>query len=107
LNTNSENSCAAAGYTNCWIQAGLQAVALIGSLKLPGLTGGAKRVGGLFAKGTPRNLLIEAVAAGRDVVVPMTTPASMVAVGAPPGYPQDAVVFEYALEVVEMVLEAG
>ena len=58
---------------------------MIGWLKVPGLSGGANRVGGLFAKGTPRYLLIVAVAAGRDVVVPITTPESIVAVGPPPG----------------------
>ena len=57
---------------------------MIGSLNVPGLSGGANRVGGLFAKGTPRNLFTDAVAAGSEVVVPMTTPASIVAVGPPP-----------------------
>ena len=67
------------------MQAGDQAVALMGALNDPGLSGGANRVGGLFAKGTPRYLFTDAVAAGREVVVPITTPASMVAVGPPPG----------------------
>ena len=52
------------------MHAGAHDVALIGAEKLPGLSGGANRVGGLFANGTPRNLLTEAVAAGSDVVVP-------------------------------------
>lgn len=66
------------------MHAGAHAVALMGELKVPGLCGGAKRVGGLFAKGMPKNLLTEAVAAGKEVVVPSTTPASIVAVGPPP-----------------------
>ena len=66
------------------MHAGAHDVALIGAEKLPGLSGGANRVGGLFAKGTPRNLLTEAVAAGSEVVVPWRTPASTVAVGSPP-----------------------
>ena len=36
--------------------------------------------------GIPKYLLTVAVAEGREVVVPMTTPASIVAVGPPPGY---------------------
>ena len=85
LNTASVKSCAASGYMNCWMQAGLHCVAIMGVLNVPGLSGGANRVGGLFAKGTPKNLLTVAVAAGNDVVVPMTTPESIVAVGPPPG----------------------
>ena len=78
-------------------------MALMGALNAPGLSGSAKRVGGLFAKGTPRNLLTVAVAAGSEVVVPMTTPASIVAVAPPPRYPQDAVLEDAVLE--EAVLE--
>jgi hypothetical protein len=85
LNTASVNSCAAFGYMNCWMQAGLHSVAIIGSLNVPGLSGGANLVGGLFANGTPKNLFTVAVAAGKDVVVPITTPESIVAVGPPPG----------------------
>ena len=70
------------------MHAGLHSLAIIGSLKVPGLSGGENRVGGLFANGTPKNLLTVAVAAGRAVVVPMTTPESIVAVGPPPAYPQ-------------------
>jgi hypothetical protein len=88
LNTASTNSADSFGYTNCWIHAGLHSLAIIGSPNVPGLSGGANRVGGLFAKGTPKNLLTVAVAVGSEVVVPTTTPESMVAVGPPPGYPQ-------------------
>ena len=44
-------------------------------------TGGAKRSGGLTAKGIPRNLLTVTLADGSTVVVPMTSPTSIITVG--------------------------
>ncbi len=57
------------------------AVVLRGRDQGTGFTGGANRSGGA-AKGIPRNLLTVAVELGKCVVVPITTPASSVAVGA-------------------------
>jgi len=51
-------------------------------VKCFGFWGGSNLFGGDCANGIPKNLLTEAVAVGRVVVVPITTPASMVAVGA-------------------------
>lgn len=85
MNNCSLVSCACFGYENCWLHAALHLVAMMGFSKVPGLSGGENRSGGLFAKGTPRNLLTVAVAMGREVVVPITTPASIVTVGPPPG----------------------
>ena len=53
----------------------------MGWAAFPGWTGGENRSGGDWANGIPRNLLTEAVAVGRVVVVPITTPISMLALG--------------------------
>ena len=63
------------------MQAGLHFCASRGSVNGFAGVGGEKRSGGLTAKGMPRNLLTVTVADGNTVVVPMTTPTSMVAVG--------------------------
>ena len=63
------------------MQEGLHAWATRGSENSLAGTGGAKRSGGLTAKGMPRNLFTVTVADGRTVVVPMTSPTSMVTVG--------------------------
>ena len=63
------------------MQAGFQAVALMGFLNTPGFWGGLNLSGGDCANGMPKNLFTTAVAVGRLVVVPITHPASMLAVG--------------------------
>jgi hypothetical protein len=63
------------------MQAGLHALATTGSENFWAGTGGAKRSGGLTAKGIPRNLLTVTLADGSTVVVPMTSPTSIVTVG--------------------------
>jgi hypothetical protein len=63
------------------MQAGLWVDACKGEVHSLGGTGGENLSGGDCAKGMPKNLFIAAVAEGRAVVVPTTTPASIVTVG--------------------------
>lgn len=66
---------------NCCMQAGVQAWATTGFSNLPTGTGGENLSGGLTAKGIPKNLFTVTVAEGKEVVVPITSPTSIVAVG--------------------------
>jgi hypothetical protein len=63
------------------VHASLNCDASNSPLNLEGGFGKPNRSGGDWANGMPRNLLIVAVAAGRDVVVPTTTPSAITAVG--------------------------
>ena len=68
--------------TNSWMQADFHSVTLRGLLHGFGVWGGAKRAGGDRAKGIPRNLLTAAVAEGKVVCVPTSSPEARVTVGA-------------------------
>ena len=67
--------------TNCCIHAGLTFCAMRGPSNAAGADGGANLKGGDCANGIPRNLFTGAVAAGSMVVVPMTMPCEIEAVG--------------------------
>jgi hypothetical protein len=62
---------------NCWIHDGLTAVASRGLDQLAGFVGGANLLGGLLAKGIPRNLCTEAFADCTVATVPKISPVSI------------------------------
>ena len=63
------------------MQALVKAWVFFGNDHLRAETGGENLSGGLAAKGIPRNLLTRTFEDGITVVVPMTAPESIVAVG--------------------------
>lgn len=69
-------------HRNCCGHAGFHCVAFRGCLNRRAGSGGENRSGGDCANGIPRNWCTDPNEVGSEVVLPTTTPVSIVAVGA-------------------------